>query len=124
MKIKFLFDYKDYHISIEDEGEEIDVTVNFTQHQHKRGRQRGVHKQKILDSLSEGGNSEILYLKNNEKAVVRDFKRDISYVIEVYSDFTIVTNVITSLNKTNIKAYKGEKVIIIEKNNEHNYYLN
>ncbi|MCR3758087.1 hypothetical protein [Clostridium felsineum] len=124
MKIKLFLDYKDYHIVIEDEGEKVDVVVNFTKHQHKRSRQRGVDKRNILESLLEVENNEILYLKNNEKAVIRDFKRNISYAVEVYSDFTIVTNVITSLNRPNLKAYKGEKIIFVGKEEDDKHYLN
>ncbi|WP_257674530.1 hypothetical protein [Clostridium felsineum] len=115
MNIKSSLEYKDYYISISDEGGNIDIIVNFTVHQNKRSSERNVPIETVLESIQEKEIQEVLYLKNGQHAVIRDFKRNISYVIEMYCDYDIVMNVITSLNKTDMRIYEGEKTIIINK---------
>ena len=115
MNFRSSLEYKDYHISVNDDGEIIDVIVNFTMHENKRSIGRNVPRKTILESLNESKIKEVLYLKNGQHAVIRDFKRNISYVIEMYCDYDIVMNIITSLNKTDMRAFKGEKIINIYK---------
>lgn len=93
MNFRSSLEYKDYHISVNDDGEIIDVIVNFTIHENKRSIERNVPIETIIQSLSENEIQEVLYLKNGQHAVIRDFKRNISYVIEMYCDYDIVMNI-------------------------------
>ena len=113
MSVRSSLEYKDYHISVLDDGDTIDVIVNFTNHENKRNVERNVPISLILESLTESEIKEVLYLKRGQHAVIRDYKRNISYVIEMYCDYDITMNIITALNNPGMRTYSGEKVIII-----------
>ena len=107
--------YKDYFLKINDGDMTYEIIVNFTKHQIKRSIERDVPNGIIWQSLQEPEIAQILDLKPQEHAIVIDCKRDISYALEVYSDYhDIIVNIITAFDSIGLFRYPGEKEIIIE----------